>query len=205
MIHTRLVSTLLLLSSVCLAESPQYQHGISLLHDLKYPPDFTHFAYSNPSAPKGGSLSLSTTHPIRNFSGAWGMGVGSAPGLQRTNDRLFVKSADELSAVYGLLADGVALSADRKSLYIRLNPAARWHDGVPITSHDVHFSYDVLASDTTSAIARAYLGAWIESFEVINDRELVIRHRDAFTHSNVLAMTTFPVKPAHYYADRGDP
>lgn len=133
------------------------------------------------------------------------MGVGSAPGLQRTNDRLFVRSADELSAVYGLLADGVALSADRKSLFIRLNPAARWHDGVPITSHDVHFSYDVLASDTTSAIARAYLGAWIESFEVINDRELVIRHRDVFTHSNVLAMTTFPVKPAHYYADRGDP
>ena len=205
MVHTRLVSTLLLLSSVCLAEKPQYQHGISLLHDLKYRADFTHFAYSNPSAPKGGSLTLSTTFPIRNFSGAWGMGVGTAPGLHRTNDRLFVRSADELSAVYGLLADGIALSADRKSLFIRLNPAARWHDGTPITTRDVHFSYDALVSFTTSAISKAYLDSWIESFEVINDRELVIRHRDVFTHSNLLAMTTFPVKPAHYYADRGDP
>ena len=106
MLHTRLASTLLLLSSACLAEKPQYQHGISLLHDLKYGADFTHFAYSNPSAPKGGSLTLSTTFPIRNFSSAWGMGAGPAPGLHRTNDRLFVKSADELSAVYGLLADG---------------------------------------------------------------------------------------------------
>ncbi len=152
-----------LLKSVCLAEKPQYQHGISLLHDLKYRADFTHFAYSNPSAPKGGSLTLSTTHPIRNFSGAWGMGAGSAPGLHRTNDRLFVRSADELSAVYGLLADGVALSADRKSLFIRLNPAARWHDGAPITTRDVHFSYDALESFTTSAISKAYLDAWTVS------------------------------------------
>ncbi|MDE0052810.1 MAG: extracellular solute-binding protein, partial [Gammaproteobacteria bacterium] len=108
--------------------------------------------------------------------------------------------------VYGLLADGIALSADRKSLFIRLNPAARWHDGVPITTRDVHFSYHALASFATSSIfSRAYLDSWIESFEVINDSELVIRHRDVFTHSNLLAMTTFPVKPAHYYADRGDP
>ncbi|MDE0053025.1 MAG: ABC transporter substrate-binding protein, partial [Gammaproteobacteria bacterium] len=206
MLHIALVSTLLLLSSVSLAEKPQYQHGISLLHDLKYRADFAHFAYSNPSAPKGGSLTLSTTFPIRNFSGSWGMGVGSAPGLHRTNDRLFVRSADELSAVYGLLADGIALSADRKSLFIRMNPTARWHDGVPITTRDVHFSYHALASFATSSIfSRAYLDSWIESFEVINDRELVIRHRDVFTHSNLLAMTTFPVKPAHYYAERGDP
>ena len=196
----------MLLSSVCLAEKPQYHHGISLLHDLKYRPDFAHFSYANPSAPKGGSLTLSSTFPIRNFSGAWGMGAGPAPGLHRTNDRLFVRSADELSAVYGLLADGIALSADRKSLFIRLNPAARWHDGVPITTRDVLFSYDALASFATSSVfSRAYLDSWIESFEVVNDRELVIRHRDVFTHSNLLAMTTFPVKPAHYYADRGDP
>ena len=201
-----LVSALLLLSSVCLAEKPQYHHGISLVHDLKYRPDFAHFSYANPSAPKGGSLTLSSTFPIRNFSGAWGMGAGPAPGLHRTNDRLFVRSADELSAVYGLLADGIALSADRKSLFIRLNPAARWHDGVPITTRDVLFSYDALASFATSSVfSRAYLDSWIESFEVVNDRELVIRHRDVFTHSNLLAMTTFPVKPAHYYAGRGDP
>ena len=201
----RLVLSLLLLSSVCLAEIPQYQHGISLLHDLKYRADFTHFSYSNPFAPKGGSLTLSTTHPIRNFSGAWGMDAGPAPGLHRTSDRLFVRSADELSAVYGLIADGIALSADLKSLFIRLNPEARWHDGAPITTRDVRFSYDALGSFTTGAISRAYLDSWIESFEVINDRELVIRHRDVFTQFNLLAITTFPVKPAHYYAGRGDP
>ena len=203
MLYIRLVSTLLLLSSVCLAEKPQYQHGISLLHDLKYSADFTHFAYVNPSAPKGGSRTLSTTFPIQNFSGSWGMGVGPAPGLFRTSDRLFVRSADELSGVYGLLAEGIALSADQKSLFIRLNRLARWHDGVPVTTRDVLFSYDALAS--FSPTSRLYLDSWIESLEVINDRELVIHHREVFTQSNLLAMTTFPVKPAHYYADGDDP
>ena len=110
-----------------------------------------------------------------------------------------------MSAVYGLLADGVALSADQKSLFIRLNRLARWHDGVPVTARDVRFSYDALASFSTSAISKPYLDSWIESFEVINDRELVIRHSEVFTQSNLLAMTTFPVKPAHYYAGGGDP
>lgn len=162
-----------------------------------------HFTFANPTAPKGGSLTLSTTFPIRNFSGAWGMGAGPAPGLYRTNDMLFVRSADELSALYGLLADGISLSTDQKSLFIRLNPLARWHDGVPVTTRDLLFSYNALKS--FSPTSRPYLDSWIESFDVINDRELVIRHRDVFTQSNLLAMTTYPVKPAHYYGRGDDP
>ena len=195
-----IVTTLLLLASTCLAEQPPYQHGISLLHDLKYPADFAHFDYANPAAPKGGSLTLSTTWPIRNFSGAWGTGVGNAAGLERTFDRLFVRSADEQSAMYGLLVDGIALSADGKSLFIRLHEKARWHDGVPVTTADLRFSYDAMYS--TSLAGKAYYGRWVESFEIVNDRELVIRHKDVFTHSNLIALTTFPVRPAHYYADR---
>ena len=190
----------LLLASVCPGEPPPYRHGISLLHELKYPADFTHFDYSNPSAPKGGSLTLPTTWPVRNFSGAWGTGVANASGLERTMDRLFVRSADEQSALYGLIVDGVALSEDGKSLYIRLHEAARWHDGVPMTTRDVSFSY--AAMEATSLAGKVYLRSWVESFEVVNDRELVIRHRDVFTHSNLLALTTFPMRPAHYYADR---
>ena len=195
-----IVTTLLLLASTCLAEQPPYRHGISLLHDLKYPADFTHFDYANPSAPKGGSLTLSTTWPIRNFSGAWGTGVANAAGVERTFDRLFVRSADEQSAMYGLLVDGIALSADGKSLFIRLHEKARWHDGVPVTTADLRFSYD--AMDATSLAGMAYYRRWVESFEIVNDRELVIHHKDVFTHSNLLALTTFPVRPAHYYADR---
>ena len=37
---------------------PDERHGLSAFGDLKYPPGFTHFAYVNPDAPKGGRLSM---------------------------------------------------------------------------------------------------------------------------------------------------
>jgi microcin C transport system substrate-binding protein len=33
------------------------RHGLSAFGDLKYPPDFKHFDYVNPNAPKGGVFS----------------------------------------------------------------------------------------------------------------------------------------------------
>ena len=110
-----------------MAEQPAYRHGISLLHELKYPHDFEHFEHANPQAPKGGELKLSSTTPIRNFAGVPGTGVPGAQGLGRTVDRLMIRSADALSGLYGQLADCVALSTDRRSLFIRLaghNPAS---------------------------------------------------------------------------------
>jgi microcin C transport system substrate-binding protein len=38
-------------------------HGLTLLDTLKYPPDFRHLDYVNPTAPKGGTL--------RRQSGSW--------------------------------------------------------------------------------------------------------------------------------------
>ena len=101
----------LLLAPGVRAEVPDYQHGISLLHELKYKADFTHFEYANPDAPKGGRIVLSMANSVRNFSGARGGEVPNAQGLGRTVDRLMIRTADELSGLYGWLADGIALSA----------------------------------------------------------------------------------------------
>ena len=148
---------------------------------------------------------MSTTIPNRNFSGAWGMGVTNAAGLERTIDKLLVRSADEQSGLYGLLADGVALSEDGKSLYVRLHKRARWHDSMPVTTTDVRFSYDALMTSASAVYGKAYLDSWIKSVEVINKREFIIHHRKVFTHSNLLALTTFKILPAHYYKDHEDP
>ena len=194
-----LPGVILLQALVSVAQQPAYQHGISLLHELKYPADFEHFEYANPDAPKGGELKLSTTAHIQNFSGVPGTGVPSAQGLGRTVDRLMIRSADELSGLYGQLTDGVGLSADRKSLFMRLHEQARWHDGVAVTTKDVEFSYDELLK---RVFGKVYLESWIESLEIVNDKEMVVHHRDAFTNSNLVALTWFPIRPAHYYAGK---
>ena len=42
------------------------RHGMSAFGDLKYPPDFKHFDYVNPNAPKGGVFSQ--IGPSRQFN-----------------------------------------------------------------------------------------------------------------------------------------
>ena len=194
-----LPGVILLQALASMAEQPAYRHGISLLHELKYRADFEHFEYANPHAPKGGELKLSTTTPIRNFSGVPGTGVPGAQGIGRTVDRLMIRSADELSGLYGQLADGVALSADGKSLFIRIHESARWHDGVPVTTTDVKFSHDELLK---LPFGKVYLQSWIESLQIVNDKEMIVHHRGVFTNSNLVALTWFPIRPAHYYAGK---
>src|SRR5262249_57469205 len=43
-------------------------HGLSIHGDLKYPADFKHFAYVNPNAPKGGSVTLSAIGTFDNLN-----------------------------------------------------------------------------------------------------------------------------------------
>ena len=166
---------------------------------VKYPPDFEHFAYLDPKAPKGGRLVLAATTPISNFSGSYRGNVPDAPGLGRTHDLLLVRANDELGSVYGGLADGIAFSADGKSLYLRLRKQARWHDGVAITAADVKFTFDHLMSTLFGQVAIP----WIEGVDVINSHEVVIHHRQRFTTGDLIALTFLPsIRPAHYWGDR---
>ena len=41
-------------------------HGLSSFGDLKYGPDFKHFGYVNPVAPKGGTLAIQITQTAGN-------------------------------------------------------------------------------------------------------------------------------------------
>ncbi|MEZ0212593.1 MAG: hypothetical protein ACAH27_06550, partial [Xanthobacteraceae bacterium] len=41
------------------ADASQWRHAVALLGTPKYPPDFKHFDYVNPDAPKGGLVRLS--------------------------------------------------------------------------------------------------------------------------------------------------
>ena len=45
-----------------------WRHGLSLFGDLKYKPDFKHFDYVNPNAPKGGSVRQLAIGTFDNFN-----------------------------------------------------------------------------------------------------------------------------------------
>jgi microcin C transport system substrate-binding protein len=60
-----LVTALLAAATPAMAdETPR--HGMSMYGDLKYPPDFKHFEYANPNAPKGGTVRWRRSAPTRS-------------------------------------------------------------------------------------------------------------------------------------------
>ena len=123
------------------AEDRQFRHALTLFQDVKYPPDFKHFDYVNPAAPKGGRVRFGLVGSFDNlnpytFKGESGGAV--------QNDALLVSALDEPSTEYGLVASGVWHPEDRSMVVYRLRPEARFHDGKPMTPDDVIWSMQSL-------------------------------------------------------------
>lgn len=55
-------------SSTVADDEDEWQHGVSIFDEFKYGPDFEHFEYANPDAPKGGTLVLPTTLDFTSFT-----------------------------------------------------------------------------------------------------------------------------------------
>ncbi|MEE8171374.1 MAG: ABC transporter substrate-binding protein, partial [Alphaproteobacteria bacterium] len=115
-------------AAVFAAESGGARHGLSLFGDLKYPPGFAHFEYVNPSAPKGGAISLATVGTFDNLNPFILRGVEAA-GTGLPFDSLLASAFDEPDSAYGLIAESVEVAEDRSWVRFVLNPKARWHDG----------------------------------------------------------------------------
>lgn len=126
-------------------------HGLSSFGELKYPPDFKHFSYVNPNAPKGGTLALQIKQSIgnQNFDTFNTLNIfvlqgDGAAGMTATFDTLMSGSGDEPDALYGLAAKSVRVSDDKLTYRFILRPEARFHDGSKLTAKDVAFSLNIL-------------------------------------------------------------
>ncbi len=128
-------------------------HGYALWGDLKYPPGFAHFAYVNPTAPKGGELRLVSNLRVSTFDKYNPFTIkGSAPAYlsDLLFDSLLTGALDETGSGYGLLAQDVSVAADGLSATFTLRPQARFHDGKPVLAADVKYSFDMLTGPYTA-------------------------------------------------------
>jgi microcin C transport system substrate-binding protein len=124
-------------------EAPQWRHGLALLDEPKYPPDFKHFDYVNPSAPKGGVVRMFGGRTFDNLNPVVAAVKGAiAVGTGLMLQTLMTEAFDEVSTMYGLLAEAVAHPPDYSAVTYRLRREARWHDGKPVTVDDVIFSFE---------------------------------------------------------------
>ncbi len=133
------------------------RHGLSSFGDLKYRPDFKHFDYVNPNAPKGGRLVTVGTGALSTFDSfnPFILKGDAAQGVSElTFDSLMVRAADEPDSAYGLVAESVEIAADGMSATFRLRPEARFSDGTPVTAADCAFSLDTIKTKGHPILAK---------------------------------------------------
>jgi len=126
-------------------------HGYSFYGDLSYPPDFEHFSYVNPDAPKGGRISISaqgTFDSMNPFTRQGRAGVLSSSmyeSLLESSEPMGtgLVPADVYGESYGLLAHTVEYPETKDWVIFYMRPEARFSDGTPVTAHDVVFSHNL--------------------------------------------------------------
>ena len=181
------------------------QHGISAFGDLKYPPEFKQLDYVNPSAPKGGVFShvaptrifnqnLLTFNSLNSFI----LKGDAAQGMELTFASLMARAYDEPDAMYGLAAQGVQISQDHLTYRFLLRRSITFHDGSPLTAHDVVFSLQVLKEKghpIVQQLLRDFSGA-----QAANDATVVVTFKAGRARDLPLFLAWLPIFSRAYYA-----
>ncbi len=147
-----LILLVILATNSALAEA---RHAVAMHGTPKYPAGFTHFDYTNPDAPKGGTIVLSANGSFDSFNPFILKGT-PASYIGTTFDTLTVHSADEPFTEYGLIAKGIEIAQDNSSVTFYLDPDARFQDGHPITAEDVKYTFEKLINEGRPFYAAYY-------------------------------------------------
>jgi microcin C transport system substrate-binding protein len=180
------------------------RHGISAFGDLKYPPDFHHFDYVEPNAPKGGMFSHvgSTRAYNQNFLtfnslNSFILKGDGAQGMELTFASLMARAEDEPDAMYGLAARAVQISADGLTHRFLMRPGIAFHDGSPLTAHDVAFSLQIM-KEKGHPIAHQLLRDFA-GVEALDDATVVVRFAPNRARDVPLFVASLPIFSRAYY------
>ncbi len=179
-------------------------HGLSVFGDLKYGPDFTHFDYLNPDAPKGGRMNFQPPYwyfnqNTRTFNtlNSFVLRGDAPPRMEICFDSLMVSASDEPDAMYGLVAKTIDVSDDGNVYTFHLRPEARFHDGTPLTAEDVAFSLMLLKADghpNLSQVIREMVSA-----EASDPATVVVTLSGKQARDTILTVAGLPIFSKAYY------
>ncbi|MDB5315752.1 MAG: transporter substrate-binding protein [Rhodospirillales bacterium] len=174
-------------------------HALSLLGEPALPRDFPHWPWVNPDAPKGGEIVLTALGSYDSLNSFILRGT-AAVGLGNIYDTLLKESADEGSTEYAHLAAEIELPADRMWVAFTLHEQARWHDGRPITSEDVVWTFNTLRTSGRPT----YRGYWADVRECVAEgpRRVVFRFTSAENRELPLILGQLAVLPKHFWERR---
>lgn len=174
-------------------------HALSLVGAPKMPPDFKHFDWVNPDAPKGGRLRQWEMGSFDSLN-AFSIKGQAAEGLGYIYDSLMSRSPDEPSTEYAQIAAWASYPDDYSSATFGLRPEARWHDGKPITVDDVIFSLTALKAAHPQY---AFYYKNVVSAEKTGDNEVTFRFDVKGNRELPHIVGELTILPRHYWEGTG--
>ncbi len=130
--------------------------GLAMIGDPDLAPGAMRLPYTSPDAVSGGVLTRAVEAPFDSLN-PFILTGRAAPGVRQYHfAALMTRSWDEPFTMYGYVAETVSTPADRTWVTFHLNPAARFHDGSPITVDDVIFSFQALRDEGRLGFRRNY-------------------------------------------------
>lgn len=100
------------------------------------------------------------------------------------------------------IAQSWALAGDDQSVYFKINPNARWSDGVPVTAKDFTFMLQLMRSK--NIIAPWYNDFYtneIKEIKVFDDLTIQVVSGKKRSEDELLDYVNLQPKPAHFYAN----
>jgi microcin C transport system substrate-binding protein len=183
------------------------RHGMSAFGDLGYPADFANFKYVEVNAPKGGSYSEIVSS--RGYNGsfltfnslnAYILKGEGALGMDYTFAPLMVRAGDEPDAMYGLAARSVRISDNGLTYRFTLRPEAKFHDGTPLTAHDVAWSVTTLKDKGHPIITQLLRDC--QGAEAVDERTVVVRFAEKRARDVPLFVAGLPILSRAYYSKK---
>lgn len=192
---------LLILMCLCgpVSADEHTTHALTMHGTPQHGPDFQHYAFVNPDAPKGGVLkqsAIGTFDTLNPFT----LKGKAAMGLSYVYDRLMDRSWDEPFTMYPLIARSVTFPDDRSAITFHLDPRARFQDKVPITSADVLYSFETLKEFGRPNMRRVY--KLVDHVETPDPHTITFKLGAGYDRETIMILALMPVLPQHYWATR---
>jgi peptide/nickel transport system substrate-binding protein len=171
------------------------QHAIAMHGEPALPPDFAHLRYADPAAPKGGRLTQSALGTFDSLNPFIVRGLPAAGLRDHVFESLMTRNYDEPFTLYGLLARSIETDAARSFVTFRLDPAAKFSDGHPVTAADVVFSWALLREHGRLNY-RLYYNK-VAKAEALDERTVRFDLADSGDRELPMILALMPVLPQH--------
>ena len=191
-------------------------NAIAILAKPALPADFPYFPYVNPSAPKGGDVTLASIGTFDSFNpfilrgtSTHGMaapwvvlpgGSGSGSTVGHLWESLLTPSADEAASGYGHIAETIELPANKLWVAFELRPEAKFSDGTPVTAEDVAWTYHTLLEQGRPGFRIEM--ADVKDVVVESPRRVVFHFKSNENRELPLILGGLPVLPKHFFDGR---